>query len=300
MINTISVFAKRLAGLALSAGCLGSAATAEPAMWTLSDEDTVISIIGTVHVLPEGIDWRSERIDAAFDAADQVCFELDVVGRALEVFGLTYKLGTFEGGDKLTNHLDEEQEADLRRTADALGIPFASLNVMKPWFASLTIEQYVVDRMGLAEGVEMLLYPEVTEQGKEICEMETAREQLGALSGLPFEDQLESLFYEPEEIAGLDIDAALAYGEAELSGLIDDWLAGDVEAIGEAASPEGFGSEAFYNALLVQRNANWIPKIEALLETDGNVFVAVGAAHLAGEDSVIAMLRAQGYAVEGP
>jgi len=82
--------------------------------------------------------------------------------------------------------------------------------------------------------------------------------------------------------------------------MVADWLAGDVEAIGEIVTVEEFGSEAYYNALLLDRNKNWIPRIEALLEGEGNIFIAVGAAHLAGPDSVIKMLRDKGYAIEGP
>lgn len=290
---------------AVAACLLGTAlinpAKADPAIWTLTDEDTVINIIGTIHLLPEETDWRSEAITNAFESADQVCFELDVEARALEIFGLTYSLGVFDGGDRLTNYLDEDQEAELREMAAIFNVPFTSLNVMKPWFVGLTLEQYFYEHMGLGDGVEFSLYPDVREQGKEICEMETAQEQMDALSGLALEEQLELLFQKPEGLDNAEIEDVLAHTKAELNDLIAHWLAGDVSAIGDLIDEEAGSNANFHEALLVNRNKAWVPRIESLLDQEGgNILIAVGAAHLAGKDSVITLLRDKGYKITGP
>jgi uncharacterized protein YbaP (TraB family) len=56
--------------------------------------------------------------------------------------------------------------------------------------------------------------------------------------------------------------------------------------------------EDLYQSLLIDRNANWTPKIEILLETPGTHLVAVGAAHLIGDGSVIDLLKQKGYDVQ--
>ena len=53
-----------------------------------------------------------------------------------------------------------------------------------------------------------------------------------------------------------------------------------------------------YERLLVERNRNWLPKLEALFSRPGRAFVVVGAAHLVGPDGLIALLKAKGYQVE--
>jgi uncharacterized protein len=53
-----------------------------------------------------------------------------------------------------------------------------------------------------------------------------------------------------------------------------------------------------YQRLLVERNKNWLPKLEALFARKGAAFVVVGAAHLVGPDGLVAMLKAKGYTVE--
>jgi hypothetical protein len=53
-----------------------------------------------------------------------------------------------------------------------------------------------------------------------------------------------------------------------------------------------------YQRLLVERNQNWLPKVEALFARPRPAFVVVGAAHLVGPDGLIAMLRAKGVRVD--
>ena len=291
---------KRAAMAIIAAAGLVTSASGEPAMWTLSDDDTTINIIGTVHLLPPETDWRSDRIEAAFEAADTVCFELDAVGRALQVAGESFSRGVLQGGDRLTNHLSADEVEGLKAVAAELGIPFPSLNVMQPWFVGLTIEQYLADRAGLAEGVEFTLHPEVLESGKTLCELETVEEQMTALAGLPFEVQLDLLKQGQEEVETLGAAGAIEEAMDDLDDLIAFWLAGDIDQLATMVTPEEMGHQAFYDALLVTRNEAWVPRIEAMLEDEGIVLIAVGAAHLAGEDSVITMLRNKGYEIEGP
>ena len=52
-----------------------------------------------------------------------------------------------------------------------------------------------------------------------------------------------------------------------------------------------------YHDLLVKRNNNWMPHIEKMLTDKPKEFVLVGALHLAGEDSVLTMLKNKGYTI---
>mgnify|MGYP000306409678 CR=1 FL=1 len=99
-------------------------------------------------------------------------------------------------------------------------------------------------------------------------------------------------------------ERALLFDESPLmlNLLVAEWAEGDVDGIATlVANPDGYGfTDAAYQSLLVKRNQAWVPQIEAMLEQPGSVFIAVGAGHLAGPDSVIVMLRDKGYTVEGP
>jgi uncharacterized protein YbaP (TraB family) len=50
--------------------------------------------------------------------------------------------------------------------------------------------------------------------------------------------------------------------------------------------------------LLIQRNKDWILKIEQMLEKPQNTMVIVGAGHLIGPEGIVQLLKQKGYAVK--
>ncbi|MEO1472529.1 MAG: TraB/GumN family protein [Pseudomonadota bacterium] len=274
-------------------------ASAQPALWSISDEDTVVHLFGTVHTLPSDLDWRTDSIDAAFDAADTFCVETDIVGRFGDVLRVTLREGLFAGDERLSHHLTRDQQARLAAFAAELDVLYHGLDVQKPWNVMMTLSQALAKRSGFDSeaGVEMRLLPEATASGKAICEMESPSEHVTSISRLPLDVQIAALIHDAEahDEVGVAVNAAVE----ELRTLVDNWAAGDVAAL-DGGGPDSFGHPDFYDALLTNRNQNWLPRIEALLDDPGVKFVAVGAAHLSGPDSVIEMLKERGHQVEGP
>lgn len=287
--------------LALSALFIASgAAHSAPALWTVADEDTTIHLFGTIHALPPELDWRTAKFDAAFAAADTLCIEVNIFERAPEVLSLTLKEGIFTGDERLSDYLDDEQEAMLREVAAEVNMLWVGLDLMKPWNAMFTIAGGLAMKAGLADdaGVEYVLYEEALADGKTICEMESLDEQLGGLIGLPIDIQVTALTMVDEEYADLPVPEQLDKAIEELRSMVGEWAEGKVAAMQD--SFEDFGHRDVYDAILTDRNARWAERIEAMLETPGTVFIAVGAGHLAGPDSVQVMLEARGIAVDGP
>ena len=79
---------------------------------------------------------------------------------------------------------------------------------------------------------------------------------------------------------------------------VQAWARGDLDAF-EAVALDDMETEspALHRALLVERNTDWANQIQTMLEGSGTVFIAVGAAHLAGDDSVQEILEDRGVAV---
>ena len=274
-----------------------------PALWELSDNDTTIHIFGSIHALPKDLVWRTEEFDAAFAAADTFCVETDVDAKAREVIQITIDEGMYKDDDQLSNYLTAEEKEDLYEISEAVGILPISIELMKPWHAMLTLGAALGFKLGLdeASGVEFVLLPEARATGKKICEMESPIEHVTSISRLPMDVQVIVLTHEKEEFKDVDdLDVAFDMMRADLDEMVDDWVRGDVDAMEDEDILEEYGHIDFYNAILVKRNRSWIPRIEALLEEPGKKFIAVGAAHVAGPDSVIKMLRDKGYEVKGP
>ena len=268
----------------------------EPVVWTLADEDTTIHLIGTVHFLRPDLDWRTPAIDAAIASADTIVFEADVSSADARKAYTRFigKNAIFDDGRQLTSLLSEAEIAELKQALESLDIPLGAFQTFRPWYAAMNLSVLQMQKDGFdpAAGVEQVLEREGEAAGKDFAYLETIDQQLGRFASLPDAEQVDFLINSAEEIEE---------GPEVMDMLVEEWEDGDVAGLGLLLSnPDMLGSEAIYDALLKDRNADWVPKIEAMLDEPGNVLIAVGAGHLAGKDSVIEMLRAEGYEVEGP
>lgn len=267
-----------------------------PPVWTLSDDDTTIHIFGTFHLLPPDLEWRSPEFEAAFAAADKVVLEADVTSEeGQRAFSAALpKYTAYSDGQKLNDVLDDEEEAIVRAGLAEAGLAIDALQTVKPWFITLQVTGLQIMKSGyqLNAGVEQVLIAEASESGKALGYLETAADQLAILGGADVDDQVDGLV-----MAVQMIDEGLR----GLNTLVAEWGDGDIAGLGAlAASPEALGDQELYEAILVNRNRNWVPQIKAMLDEPGTVMVAVGAGHLAGPDSVITMLRADGLEISGP
>lgn len=278
------------------AAAKASRGAGEPAVWTFADEDTTIHIMGTVHFLRPELDWRSDKIDIALAEADTLVFEADVSSpdAASEMMAFVSSHALFTDGRQLTSLLDEAETEELKAALDYLGFPLGAMETFRPWYAAvnLSVLQMQKDGFDPNAGVEQVLEREGKAAGKDFAYLETIEEQLGRFANLPDDEQVDFLISSAESVEE---------GSEMLDALVDEWEDGDVAGLAALMSnPEMMGSEAIYDALLKERNQDWVPKVEAMLDEPGTVLIAVGAGHLAGKDSVIELLRAQGYEVAGP
>ena len=267
-----------------------------PALWTLSDEDTTIYLFGTVHILRPDLGWRTAEFEEAFDEADKLVLELDMESeegqRAMARDFM--QRGMYGDGRTLSGEISDADLDVVESALQPLGIPVAALDPMEPWMVAINLSVLKLQAEGYDpnSGVERVLIAEAREDGKEFGFLETAEVQANIFDTLP-EDVQEEFLYE----TALTLEDA----PAMLDQVIEEWADGDVEGLGVlVANPDTSGGEGIYDALFLDRNASWVPQIEAMLDEPGTIFVAVGAGHLAGPDSVITMLREKGYEVEGP
>jgi len=267
---------------------LPAAAIARPALWAVKDADTTIYLFGTVHLLPNDADWHDATLDRAVADSQALYIELtdDDPGNMMALV-LRYGL---DAAHPLSSQLDADEQQRLRTVATEAGVPggMQALNVMRPWLAALTLTTAPLLKAGLdpEHGVDKQLKAQMSAAGKQVFGLETAEQQMRFLADMPQEVQLDFL-----RSAMRDADK----GPTQLIRLIDAWKNGDVATIARLEDEDmRQTAPKLYQRLLVQRNEAWATKIAALLQQPGTVFIAVGAAHLAGPDSVQAQLHKLG------
>jgi len=263
-------------------------AAAHPALWVVKDEDTTIYLFGTVHLLPHDTDWHFPALDQALDDSQVLYVEI-VDDDQASMAALVMRYG-MDMSHSLSDLLTPSDRGRLERAARLADIPggVAALNMMRPWLAALTLTVAPLTKAGLdpAEGVDRQLRATMAKAGKPVRGLETAEQQIRFLADMPKSMQLAML-----RSTLRDTDRATT----DLAAIIGAWKNGDEAALARLENdlmrretPE------LYQRLLVERNEAWARRIAAMLRQPGTVFVAVGAAHLAGPDSVQSHLARDG------
>ena len=261
-----------------------------PAIWVVKDDDSTLYLFGTVHVLKPETAWRTAKIEAAFAASDNVVFEISNPDDQAAIFPIFQQYG-LSPETPLSSRLTPEHLASLTAAAQTIGVPVAQLEPLRPWLAAVQLALAVVTRAGYDPqmGVERVFKGRAEADGKPISGLETVDEQIRAIATLPDAVQLAML---TESLDQFD------EAESLVDDLVEDWSTGDLEGV-EQIMVEDMReeSEELYQSVIVRRNIAWADKILTMLEGSGTTFIAVGAGHLVGDDSVQELLEDRGVSV---
>ena len=266
-------------------------AKAEPAMWVIRDADSTIYLIGTMHLLKHDAEWNAEKVKKTVHESTELWLEVADFDNQSAMAPLMAKFGV-DPQHPLSSRLSEEQRKKLAKIATTYNIPAASLEPMRPWLAALALAVGPIMKAGYdpKAGVERVLNAQAVAEGDKIRGFETAEEQIRLLADLSDAEQVAFLMSMLDDLEkGVDL----------LDQLAKAWIDGDIDTITRLSVDE-MKREAptVYQKLIVQRNIAWSEKIVEILKGSGVQQIAVGAAHLAGPDSVQAQLAKRGIKVE--
>jgi uncharacterized protein YbaP (TraB family) len=265
----------------------GKAEAKHPALWRLADSDTQIWLFGTIHLLPKGQGWRTPAMDAALAGADELVLEVADVDDMMASAQALQKLGMSPGLPPIAERVPESKRAALRAMIAESGYPEKVYDGLETWAAALPLLGVSFKRLGLDPqlGVERQIGAPFRAAGKKVSGLETIEQQFGFFDTLSEGAQRALLLAVVE-----DSDET----RAQFRAMLDAWASGDVAGVARTFDDETQMSPELKEALMRRRNARWAEWLARRLDTPGTVFVAVGAGHLAGEDSVQSMLKAKG------
>ncbi len=269
---------------------LPAVAIARPALWVVKGADTTIYLFGTVHLLPNDTAWHYPALDKAM--ADSQTLYIEVADdNPANMATLVFQYG-MDTEHPLPILLKPAELLQLNAAANKAGVPggMPTLSMMRPWLAALTLATAPLMKTGTRldpeHGVDKQLKAQATGADKQVLGLETAEQQIRFLADMPQSVELAFLRSSIRDVGK---------GTIELTELIDAWKNGDVATIARLEDEDIRQTEPkLYERLLVQRNGIWAGKIAAMLQQPGTIFIAVGAAHLAGPDSVQAQLQKLG------
>lgn len=274
-------FIHRGAAFLLLMLCAGVATAAtHPALWVAKNEHATVYLFGTVHLLPTDTDWSSPQLDEALKQSQDLTIELTDDDPA-NMQQLVFRYG-LDFQHPLASKLSANDLDRLRKAAAAAKLPggMAALNAMQPWMAALTLTVAPLVQAGLDpdQGVDKILKKRMLAAGKPVLGLETSEQQIRLLADMSEPLQLSFLRETFDDVSD---------GAAKLRELIDAWKNGDTAAIARIEDEDmRKESPQLYRLLIVQRNRAWARAIATRMQHPGISFVAVGAGHLAGPDSL--------------
>ncbi len=264
-----------------------------PALWVIENQGHKTYFLGSIHLLPKDVVWYGSKIKSAFEAADEVIFEIDMSDPQMEkkAQAIMMKYVMLPEGQSLKSVLDEETyKRSMLVAKNLLGAPEAGVSAFQPWFLSLQFTVVSVMKMGFNpnEGIDKKIAAFAKLKNVKVSALETIEDQMSAIGGQKMSVQLEML---KDTLHQLDDFSKY------MKDLLDAWKSGDEKELATALVDYMKKSPELYEALLVKRNKAWVSVLEKLMAAKQNNFVVVGAAHLVGSDSVLNMLKAKGYKV---
>lgn len=267
---------------------------ARPAVWHVKGPHGQVTLFGSLHMLPANTNWLTPDIWHAIAHTDVFVFEVatDAPSRTA-LNNLIDAHGHLPDGQSLRALLPPEARDDYDTAIATAHLSPDVTDHEQPWLVSL--------QLSLADGMNQSYFPDA---GVDYVLMNWARRYSRQMRYLETVDQQFQMLAPADNDLHLDqFESGLKridHAPNELDPLVTAWCQGDEQKLG-ALMDVGFAADPEAKKTLVtDRNRKWANQIETMLGDYRNFFVTVGAAHLAGPDGVPALLRADGYAVDGP
>jgi uncharacterized protein YbaP (TraB family) len=259
------------------AGCGKPPVEARPAMWRVSDGDTTIYLLGSIHLLPPNINWRTPLIDRAIATSDTLVLESSPE-ESVDFQAMARGTNLKPARERVSPGKRPILDAMIERS----GIARETLDGYKDWALATTLATGDAIAAGATtrSGLEEKLWSAFKSDGKTRMAFYPAKEQLGQLDSLPETDQRKML---ENTLSGNE-----NYGET-----LKAWTNGDIASLDKTAE-----CTPLEGKLVGQPNNRWAQWINARMKQPGTVLVAVGLGHMAGPYALPKMLAARGLKVE--
>ena len=278
-------------GLALGALLLCVTIRADGALhslWELHGKHNTVYLLGSIHVLRHSDYPLPPAMLEAYRDAKSLLMEVNLQEISSEqVQAEMLGSAVLPEGKTLSGVLGSARYGRADVLAHEVGVELSLFDQFAPWFAAEAISQVQLTQLGFQPdaGIEMYFMERARNDGKSVAGLETVHDQIALFQNMSLDTQAEYLVSSLEQAHDLP---------KEVDSMVRAWQRGDTQWFANQLRTELGRDPRLYESVLVARNRKWVPKIEALLNDDKNYLVIVGTGHLAGQGSVIDLLKKDG------
>ena len=260
-------------------------------LWELHGKHNTVYLLGSIHVLRLGDYPLAPAVLEAYGNAKSIMMEVnleEISSEQVQAEMLTSAI--LPDGKTLPGVLGQPRYGRAAALAHEAGVELSLFDQFAPWFAAEAISQLQLAQLGFQPeaGVEMYFMERARSDGKSVAGLETVHDQISLFQNMPLDTQAEYLVSSLEQAHDLP---------RQVDSMVHAWQRGDMQWFENQLQSEFRQDPRLYQSVLGARNRKWVPKIEALLNDDKNYLVIVGTGHLAGQGSVIDLLKKDGIGV---
>lgn len=253
-------------------------------LWKVEKEGEAPSyVFGTIHVLPQSDFELDEKIRTALDESDELVLEMDMSDPTLQTRMM--QMAAMSDGQTLDKLMSEEDYALLdKKLRKVAGIPLGQVSTYKPFMIStFLLSEYVGSQPA---SFELALMTMASQREMPISGLESLELQMAVFDSISYESQAEDLL----EMVRDSVEMRKLFRS-----MIEEYKAEDMTGL-YATTEDYFDSEEEMEYLLYRRNREWVETINEKFG-EKTYFIAVGAAHLGGDQGLIELLRKDGYRI---
>lgn len=291
--------------LLLLAGCSTQENTERKHLfWKVSDSNSTVYLLGSLHFADSSFYPLDTIIENAFDRSEELAVEIDATDDSIsrQIALMTEQQGIFHDGRVLDSVIPARVSASLDSLCLAWKLPLGSFSRYKPLSAGMTVTAVGIMRLGYDGklGIDVHFLERARDAGKNVVSLETVEEQVFVFTGDGDSDSLGIFYLET-------ILRETAFLDSATRGMMRAWKAGNDSLFcvnmnldrAELSPADSLFKKEINERIYYSRNRKMAEKIADFLTEDRNMFVVVGAGHLAGNhENVIDLLRAKGFTVE--
>jgi uncharacterized protein YbaP (TraB family) len=255
-------------------------------LWKIEGKNapTPSYLYGTIHLICPSDFALSDTLKGCLKQTEQLTLEIDMDDPGL-MMAMAKSMGMPEG-KQLKQLLDSTDYGRLNRYfKDSVGLSIAPFERAKPFMLMSILLNRVLACQ--PQSYELSLMSLAKKQKSEVIGLETVEEQMAVFDSIPYADQARML---------VSLMDSLPQARREFGKMVEVYKRQDIAGLYALTLESEFDMEKHQEVLLTDRNKRWISIIEKQV-AEKPTFVAVGAAHLGGEEGVIALLRKAGYRI---
>lgn len=289
----MNAFTKKVfsATVLMSSCLLATTVQAQSSVWQVSKGNDSLFIGGTVHILPESEMPLPVEFNHAYKQADTIVLEAPIPDPSDAQAQMTMLSAlSYENNETLSQKLSPEIKLALEKKLAEFGANLIKLDNFRPAMVSIALMSMELQKHNLmGEGVDAYFTKKATLDNKQQQYLETMAFQLDLFKTMGENNENDFI---KNNLAEFD-----NYGEM-FKKLVSAWRQGDTQTLSKVALETMQKNDPItYKQLMTDRNKDWLVKVEQMFNNDKREFVLVGVGHLAGDDSLLALLTDKGYTV---